>query len=345
MSSTAEGAPTGAQDLDAPGIAHRAAVLGHPVAHSLSPALHRAAYASLGLGDWGYGLQDVTADQLPAVVAQLDARWGGLSLTMPLKQAVIPLLDVLDPLADVVGAVNTLVVQPGGGGAGTLVGFNTDVHGIAAALREVAPTPWRPVRALVLGARATASSALAALTEVGAGELTLVARSFAGPGSAAAAAHRMGLHPANLPWSSPSAVAEALLDADVVVSTVPSGVADAVADALAERLRPAPADQAPAGGPADPVGGVPGPLAGKVLLDVVYEPWPTPLARAWSAAGGSVAPGWAMLLHQAEAQVRLMTGHTPDVEAMRAALLAELERRRAGGAVAVVPGPFRLGAA
>ncbi|WP_418607515.1 shikimate dehydrogenase family protein [Georgenia sp. SUBG003] len=151
------------QDLSAPGVVRRAAVLGHPVRHSLSPALHRAAYAQLDLDGWAYGLQDVTAAELPAVLAQVDGTWGGLSLTMPLKQAVIPLLDVVDPLAEVTGAVNTLVVQPGRDGrAGPFVGFNTDVRGIVEALREVAPPGWRPQRPLVLGARATASSALAA---------------------------------------------------------------------------------------------------------------------------------------------------------------------------------------
>lgn len=113
----------------------RAAVLGHPVAHSLSPLLHRAAYQALGLAGWTYGLQDVTEEQLPGVVRDLDASWAGLSLTMPLKQVVLPLLDHVDPLAEVVGAVNTVVVQ-GGGTAPVLVGANTDVAGIVAALRE-----------------------------------------------------------------------------------------------------------------------------------------------------------------------------------------------------------------
>ena len=309
------------QDLRAPGVEHRAAVLGHPVDHSLSPTLHRAAYADLGLQPaWAYGLQDVTAAQLPEVLAQLDASWAGLSLTMPLKQAVIPLLDVLDPLAEVTGAVNTLVVQPGRAGAvGPLVGFNTDVHGIVATIREVAPPGWRPRHAVVLGARATASSALAALGELGATTTTLVARSFAGPGAATAAAQRMGVTAVALPWGQAAAVRAALLSADVVISTVPRGVADPLAQDLAGAGR-----------------------AGAVLLDVVYDPWPSPLTQAWSEAGGTVAPGWGMLLHQADQQVRLMTGHTPDVEVMRAALRAELDRRARGGPVRGSPPPFVL---
>ncbi|MPV38002.1 shikimate dehydrogenase [Georgenia subflava] len=314
------------QDLAAPGIDRRCAVLGHPVGHSLSPTLHRAAYAQLGLDDWGYGLQDVTADQLPAVVDQLDASWGGLSLTMPLKQAIMPLLDAVDPLAEVTGAVNTLVVQPGRAGrAGPLSGFNTDVHGIVATLREAAPAGWRPQRAVVLGARATASSALAALGELGCTRTTLVARSFAGPGSAAVAAHRMGVTTENVTWSTPDVAADAVLAADVVISTVPAGIADPVSTVMRDRLA-----------------GSPNALSGAVLLDVVYDPWPTPIDEAWQEAGGTVAPGWGMLLHQAEAQVRLMTGRTPDVEVMRDALVGELARRSAGGEVLSSPPPFTL---
>ncbi|MHB1063305.1 MAG: shikimate dehydrogenase [Georgenia sp.] len=343
------------QDVHAPGVAHRAAVLGHPVAHSLSPTLHRAAYGQLGLADaWAYGLQDVTAGELPAIVAQLDGGWAGVSLTMPLKQAVLDLLDVVDPLAAAVGAVNTLVVQPGRvGGTGPLVGFNTDVHGIVQTLREAAPARWRPQGAVILGARATASSALAALGELGVTAPVLIGRNFAGPGSATTAASRMGLNALPMPWASPEVVARLLADADVAVSTVPAGVADDVAAALAALLGLDPTVGPAAGLLATPTTGGPlttpttggplttpttgGPLAGRVLLDVVYDPWPSPLVRIWSAAGGLVAPGWGMLLHQADAQVRLMTGHSPDVEVMRSALTAEIDRRRRGGAVGESP--------
>ncbi|WP_418608313.1 hypothetical protein [Georgenia sp. SUBG003] len=95
-------------------------------------------------------------------------------------------------------------------------------------------------------------------------------------------------------------------------------------------------------GLAERLGGSSDALAGAVLLDVVYDPWPTPLARAWRAAGGLIAPGWAMLLHQAEAQVRLFTGHAPDVSVMRASLLAELDRRHAGHDAPQSPSVFDL---
>ena len=101
----------GERRVSATSSPRRAAVIGHPVAHSLSPVLHRAAYAALGLEGWTYEAIDTTEEQLPALVNGLDASWAGLSLTMPLKHAVIPLLDHVDPLANVVGAVNTLVAR------------------------------------------------------------------------------------------------------------------------------------------------------------------------------------------------------------------------------------------
>jgi shikimate dehydrogenase len=119
----------------------RAAVLGHPIAHSLSPALHRAAHRALGL-DWSYEAIDTTEEQLPAVVGRLDASWAGLSVTMPLKVAMMGLVHVVEPLAEVVGAVNTVLVTEGGA---MLVGANTDVFGIVAALREGYARRRRPV--------------------------------------------------------------------------------------------------------------------------------------------------------------------------------------------------------
>lgn len=294
----------------------QAAVLGSPVVHSLSPLLHTVAYQRLGLEGWSYGYRETTSAELSGVVASLDASWAGLSLTMPLKQTVQPLLDVIDPLAEVTGAVNTLVVTPGRDGrAGTLSGFNTDVEGIVTALREAAPDGWQPGSATILGARATASSALAALGELGVTTAQLLARNIGGPGSALLAAHQMGLSPRHRPWRDPAAGASALLDRgapDVVISTVPAGATDELAEHIEARL------------------GAGGSLAGSILLDVVYHPWPTPLVELWQRRGGTVAPGWAMLLHQAVAQVRLFTGRAPspaDVAAMRDALMAELAAR------------------
>lgn len=276
----------------------RAAVLGHPVAHSLSPVLHRAAYAALGLDGWTYEAIDTTEEQLPALVNGLDASWAGLSLTMPLKHAVIPLLDHVDPLANVVGAVNTLIVQPMGGRRPTFVGTNTDVHGLVAALRE--GLGERPVTtAVVLGAGATAASTLAALAQLGCPTPTVLVRSLGRTGELQRAAHRMGVEPRFeiLDPGAPALVGR-LAAADVVVATLPSRAADPVAEAVAAST-------------ADSRG---------VLLDVVYDPRPTALSAAWAGAGGTVVGGERMLLHQAVEQVRLMTGRTAPLEAMDRAL-------------------------
>jgi shikimate dehydrogenase len=264
----------------------RAAVLGHPVAHSLSPVLHRAAYAGLGL-DREYGLHDVDEAGLAAFVEALDATWAGLSLTMPLKEVVIPLLDDLDAVARATGSVNTVVLDDQG-----RHGWNTDVAGIEAALAERGAGTGT---ATVLGAGATARSAVAALAGRGTAEVVLVARRPEAADDAVATGERLGALVEVRPWDA----AAGSLGADVVVSTVPKGVADPLATLV-------------------PAGGALG-----TLLDVVYDPWPTPLARAWAQAGGEVASGLDMLLHQAVRQVELMTGAVVTADArddMRRAL-------------------------
>lgn len=280
----------------------RAGVLGHPIEHSLSPVLHRAAYAALGL-DWEYDRHDVTEGELGGFLAGCGPEWVGLSLTMPLKQTVLGLCDHVEPLAEVVGAVNTVLLQRSGR-VRTVVGANTDVHGIVAALREAgyAAPDGRSARAVVLGAGATAASTLAALGELGVTDPIVLVRSLARTGSLRRAAHRMGVEPT---FGRLEDAQRALVGADVVVSTVPGAGADAVAEALV------------AGG--EDVGGV--------LLDVVYDPRPTALQAAWRRLGGVDAPGERMLLHQAAEQVRLMTGHVPPLTAMSVALEAELARR------------------
>ena len=308
-------------------IRHRAAVIGSPVSHSLSPVLHRAAYAGLGLGGWSYERRETDSEALSALLAELAApvqagpAWAGLSVTMPHKQVILAHLDVVDPLAEAVGAVNTVVAQRSGAGGALLAGFNTDVAGIVGALRETARTQTpgstddrlRIEQAVVLGSGATACSALAALGELRAGRITVVARRHAGPGRALSVAHRMGLDIETLTWkpadsSSNIEAARRLAAADVVISTLPAGAADPLAVPMRQAL-----DRAD------------GTRTGAVMLDVVYAPWPTALAQAWGRGGGSVASGWLMLLHQAVPQVQLMTGQQPDIEDMRAALRSELD--------------------
>jgi shikimate dehydrogenase len=263
----------------------RAAVLGSPIAHSLSPALHRAAYAALGL-DWSYDAVECREEDLPAV---LDGPWAGLSLTMPLKRAVMPLLDGVSDLARAVGCANTVVFEEG-----RRRGFNTDVHGIVAALAEAGVAT--PGSAVVLGAGATACSALAALRDLGLAKVTLMFRSAARGAETFAAAERLGVA------ISPLTYADPLPEADLVISTLPAGAADAHAAAIAGSCG--------------------------AFFDVVYAPWPTPAAEAVRAAGGTTVGGFTMLLHQAVRQVALMTGHDDvPVEAMRTAGEAEIARR------------------
>ena len=253
----------------------RAAVLGRPVTHSLSPRLHRAAYAALGL-NWTYDAIELDAAGLPTFLAGLDDQWAGLSLTMPLKQAVLPLLDSCSELALAVAAANTVVLS-----GGRRHGHNTDVGGIVAALGEIGVHAAR--RPVVLGGGATARSALAALAQLGSDRPVLVVRSE--PVETLAAAARLGVQP-TVTGLRP----EVFDGADLVISTLPAGAADGAA----AYVRDVPA-----------------------LLDVVYEPWPTALAKA---CRGAVAGGAAMLLHQAAAQVELMTGRPAPLAQMRACL-------------------------
>ena len=280
-----------------------AAVIGSPIEHSLSPVIHRAAWAQLGIDGWEYHRLEQDTDSLHGFIAGLGADCAGLSVTMPCKQAVMPLLDVIDPLASAVGAVNTVVTS-----SGVLAGFNTDVTGIASAVRRACSMAGcsAPSSALVLGARATASSALAALGELGITSSTVAARRFGGPGSVVAAASRLGVTIEQVLWSDAEAVDRAASSADLVISTLPASAADP----LVERLRV---------------------REGQILLDVVYSPRDTALRRAFESAGGVVAEGTDMLVFQAGAQVQLMTGRSPDTGVMREALEEELERRSREG--------------
>ncbi|GIG54630.1 shikimate dehydrogenase [Demequina activiva] len=269
----------------------RAGVLGHPIAHSLSPALHRAAYQELGL-DWDYRAFDVTEDRLPAFVAELDDDWAGLSLTMPLKVAAMPLVDFIEPMAKLVGAINTVVVQPVAGHR-QLVGANTDVHGVVAALAEGGVE--RATSGVILGGGATATSALAALGRLGVTRPLVAVRNRARAGALMRAATKMGVEPR---FVSLEDAPQAMAAAEAVVSTIPADAGALLGDML---------------GSVQP---------GAVLLDVVYEPLVTPLGAAWRGAGGVLVPGTRMLLHQALEQVRLMTGRAAPVTALEAVLAA-----------------------
>ena len=262
----------------------RAAVLGSPIAHSLSPVLHRAAYAELGLTDWTYDRFDVDEQALPGFVEGLGPEWAGLSVTMPLKRAVIPLLDEISDTAASVDAVNTVVFHEDG----RRTGDNTDIPSMVAALAEHGID--KVDGAAVLGAGATASSALAALARICTGEIAVYVRSEARAAEMRQWAERLDAQVRIVDWAD----AERALRAPLVIATTPAGATDALAAAVPER-----------------------PAA---LFDVLYDPWPTTLAARWSAYGGAVVSGLDLLVHQAVLQVEQMTGRAPaPVAAMRRA--------------------------
>jgi shikimate dehydrogenase len=249
--------------------------------------LHSAAYRKLGLVDWRYEAIECDAAGLPGLLALLGPDWAGLSLTMPLKRAVLPLLDRADPLVAEVGAANTVLLAEG-----TRIGHNTDVPGMRLALREAGVRLDGPV--LVLGGGATACSAAVALRRAGVREITAAVRD---PGRAAellAAAGRIGLSVELASWQPAG-------NWRLVLSTVPAGAADSWAAPLAG-----------------------GHLTADAVFDVVYRPWPTALAQAAAAAGAQVIGGFELLLRQAAEQVVLMTGLPAPVSVMRAAGLAAL---------------------
>jgi shikimate dehydrogenase len=262
-------------------MTRRAAVLGSPIAHSRSPQLHLAAYRALGLTDWTYDRIECTADQLPTLVGGFGDDWVGLSVTMPGKFAALAFADERTPRAELIGSANTLVRTAAGWRAD-----NTDVDGVTGALGPLHRDLGRPPRAGVLGSGGTAPAAVVGLVALGITDVTIAARNPERAQPLLDLADRLGV---DARW----AALGTALDVGVVVSTLPADVAAAHADA---------------------VGGVP------LLLDAIYDPWPTPLALAVEAAGGRVVGGLQMLLNQAYAQVEQFTGHPAPKEAMSAAL-------------------------
>lgn len=276
------------------GAGRRAAVLGSPIAHSLSPVLHRAAYADLGLS-WTYDAIECDADQLAELLTTADDAFVGLSLTMPLKRAVLPLCDELSPLAAAVGAANTVTFE-GVGPFRRRRGDNTDVGGMVGAIRTTG-LPDGPVA--ILGAGGTAAAALAAVRDLGRDRAEVVVRDPLRAADLLGAADRLGVAVALAEWPGVDVVARA----GSVISTVPAGAADSLS-------------------------GVLGP--GQLLFDVVYDPWPTPLARAADEAGARVIGGLELLIRQAALQVEIWSGlrlSGAPLGAMKAAGEAALRER------------------
>ncbi|MGK4581931.1 shikimate dehydrogenase [Kitasatospora sp. HPMI-4] len=269
----------------------RAAVLGSSVGQSLSPALHRAAYAAMGLA-WEVEAIECEDPMLCGMLDTGSTAWAGLALAKPLKRAVLPWIDDVTDLALDVGGVNTVVFRQG-----RTFGDNTDVHGIVLALREAGIDS--PASALVLGGGATAAAALAALRDLGIREPGLVVREHRYAAEASAAAGRLGVA---VDIHTFDRLEELLHPAGLVISTLPAGAADPYAAAITH--------------------------SGAAVLDVVPAAWPTRLAKAAGFTGSTVVDGLSLLVHQAARQVELITGRSDvPVEAMRAAARAELARR------------------
>ncbi|ROS78363.1 shikimate dehydrogenase [Curtobacterium sp. PhB130] len=272
----------------------RLAVLGSPIAHSLSPTLHAAAYDVLGL-PFTYGRHEVASGSLDAFIAGLGPAQRGLSLTMPLKREVLPLLDRTTPLVDELGVANTLAFRSEGGRV-VRAGANTDVEGL---VRPVAALGHVPGEATILGGGATAASALTASLRLGARVVRVFLRDTAKARDLVGLATRLGItlevHPlADLEQAGPLGF---------VISTLPGGAADELP------LRPSGSDA--------------------VLFDVAYEPWPTAASTRWEAAGGRVLNGLDMLTEQAIGQIRFfLTGDEDELLPSEAAV-----RRAMRGAV------------
>jgi len=270
--------------------ARKAAVLGSPVAHSRSPQLHLAAYRALGLADWTYERIECSADELPSLVGGLGPEWVGLSVTMPGKFAALRVADERTERAELVGSANTLVRTPTGWRAD-----NTDIDGVAGALEQVAgQVAGRHrgglSRAVVLGSGGTAPAAVAGLVALGVSEIVVVARNRERAAQSVQVGTRLGALASHCDAADAATAAQR---ADVLVSTIPAAAAADFARTFA---------------------GVP------ILLDAIYDPWPTPLAQAVAASGGRVISGVQMLLHQAFSQVEQFTGRPAPREQMAAAL-------------------------
>ena len=268
--------------------ARRAAVLGSPVGHSRSPDLHLAAYRALGLSGWTYDRIECSAEDLPGLVSGLGPEFVGLSVTMPAKLAALAFADTRTDRAELVGSANTLVRTDIGWRADC-----TDIDGMAGALREVGADASANPSAVLIGAGGTALPSVAALAGAGCTELTVVARDAGRAEPVVDVARRLGMTSVVLPFADGTELEHRCRVSGVVVSTVPADAVPPVLTSVSYAAR---------------------------VVDVIYHPWPTPLAAAVTARGGRVVGGLVMLLNQAFSQVEQFTGRPAPRAAMAAAL-------------------------
>ncbi|MCF8610712.1 shikimate dehydrogenase [Gordonia sp. HY285] len=269
------------------GLGRRAAVLGSPIAHSKSPALHRAAYAALGLTEWTYDALETTADQLADRVGSAGPEWIGFSVTMPCKSAALAFADTVTERAELIGSVNTLVRSDGGWRADC-----TDVDGVTGAIAQTGLVE-PPTRAVLIGAGGTARPALAALAEAGVTDVIVVARDAGRAAGLLILADRLAVNAHVVGFAPTDRLRAECAAADITISTVPAAGAAVLTPSVASSAR---------------------------LIDVIYDPWPTPLAAAVADAGGVVVGGLVMLLNQAYSQVEQFTGSPAPKAAMAAAV-------------------------
>ena len=265
-------------------------LLGHPVAHSLSPAMHNAAFRSLGLPHT-YEPLDLTADQLPGVVARI--RSGdvlGANVTVPHKEAVLRLVDTWDGPTAEIGAANTLSRTPDGG---RVLGSNTDAVGFAYAMRDV---PLDAAHVLLLGAGGAARAVMTVLFERGASVSIANRTAERARRLTRSLAHPVDREPRLIEWGR----REDLRGIDVVVNATSLGLHGE-----------------------DPLAGA-ALTADLVVVDLIPTAVPTPLARRARAAGATVVDGLPMLLQQAASSFRIWTGRDAPVEVMRMALYASV---------------------
>lgn len=267
----------------------RCAVLGKPIAHSLSPVMHRAAYAHLGLDDWTYEAFEVAESELEAFVSSRDTSWRGLSLTMPLKREIISLADEVTTVAGKLGVANTVEFREG-----RVIASNTDCAGAIAALAERGVRETTTVR--ILGGGATAASIAYALATTGAEQIEFMVRNPDNAGAAVAVAEAAGAAVTVRELDKP------LIDVvDLLVSTIPESAIRSDSHGLVDSAH--------------------------AVFDVTYDPWPTALALSAVEARLPFVSGVDLLAHQAAFQVELMTGSPVEADILRQAALVELTSR------------------
>ncbi|MBF0629251.1 MAG: shikimate dehydrogenase [Magnetococcales bacterium] len=273
---------------------HCFGVIGDPIEHSLSPYMHNRAYAVLGMTDHHYLPFHVRPENLAEAVLGMRALGiAGFNATIPHKEQLVALMDELDPMARLIGAVNTVVIRPDG----RLIGYNTDGYGFVTALREVFAAALPGVELLILGAGGAARGVLAALLAEGADRITLMNRTQ--DRAVTLAAQFAASFPGRLitaqPWSA------TLPAARLVINTTSLG------------MEPH----------ADPVPDLSGLPESALVYDIVYAPPLTPLLHAARARGLKVENGLGMLIHQGARAFEIWTGQAMPVAEVRQGLRAE----------------------